>query len=552
METLKLAIVTDIHHGPTRYTKQGAAALPLLQTVGQRIAAGKADLIVDLGDRISNVDHDTDAGLMRDVMSVFGGLDKPRAHLLGNHDLHYLTRAENEAILGRPLGSHSQDLKGRHLVFWQIDLSGRFPDSPIPSDADLDWLRRDLANTTLPAVIFTHVPLDSEAMTGNYYFQNNTASATLRHTQAAREIIEASGKVILCVAGHVHRNHNTTIDGIRYLTVQSLAESYTTEGAASGAWAEIEIDEQVRWTVHGADPMRYEVPVRGLNAHWTQPLPSFDILRLKNSIADAGHPVRGVILDMDGVLFRGDEPIEGSAAAVRDLQDRGIRVVCLTNNARRTPVEYARKLGGFGIAVDPADIITSGMAVARYLMAQGVAPRVHIVGSATLRDTVLSAGAVESDDPEYVVAGIESGLKIADLTPAVRHLANGAVLLASNADAVIPTPHGPEPEAGPVVAFLEAASGRTATVLGKPHAAIFHLAVERLGIAKDETVMIGDTPETDIAGGFAAGLRTFLVESGNAVSGADVRHEPTARFADLRSAAEFLLDGAAVPDHRKA
>lgn len=546
METLKLAIVTDIHHGPTRYTKQGAAALPLLETVRDRIAASDTDLVVDLGDRISNVDHDTDAGLMRDVMSVFAGVTGARAHLLGNHDMHYLSRAENEAILGRPLGSLSQDMKGRHLVFWQIDLSGRFPDRPIPSDADLDWLRRDLANTTLPSVIFTHVPLDGEAMTGNYYFQNNTASATLRHTQAAREIIEASGKVILCVAGHVHRNHNTTIDGIRYLTVQSLAESYTTEGAASGAWADIEIDDQIRWTVHGGDPMRYEAPVRGLNAHWTPPLPSFDILRLKNSIADAAHPVRGVILDMDGVLFRGDHPVEGSADAVRALQDRGIRVVCLTNNARRTPAAYAQKLLGFGIEIDPADIVTSGMAVARYLKAQGGAPRVHIVGSATLRDAVLAAGAVESDDPEYVVAGIEAGLKIADLTPAVRHLANGAILLASNADAVIPTPYGPEPEAGPVIAFLEVASGMTATVLGKPHPAIFHLAVERLGIAKDEVVMIGDTPETDIAGGFAAGLRTFLVESGNAVRDSALTHEPTARFADLRAAAAFLLAGPAA------
>ena len=147
MESLKLAIVTDIHHGPTRYTKIGAAALPSLRDVCARITASGADMLVDLGDRISNADHDTDAGLMRDVMAVFEPLALPRAHLLGNHDTHYLLRAENEAILARPLDSYSIDLKGWHLVFWQIDLSGRFARNALPTDIDLEWLRADLSST---------------------------------------------------------------------------------------------------------------------------------------------------------------------------------------------------------------------------------------------------------------------------------------------------------------------------------------------------------------------------------------------------------------------
>ena len=398
----------------------GASALPLLERTLVQITASDADLVVDLGDRISNVDHDTDLGLMRDVISAFGQLSIPRVHLLGNHDLHYIAQNENEAILGRPLKSHSQDLKGRHLVFWQIDLSGEFSDNPIPNEMALEWLRSDLENTSLPAIIFTHIPLDDAAMIGNFYFQNNIASATLRHAQRAREVIESSGKVILCIAGHVHWNHASTIDGVRYITIQSLVESFTTESAASGAWAEINVDDQIRWSVHGGDPLYYEAPVRGMNSHWTQPLPSFDVLRYRNSIADANHEILGVILDMDGVLFRGDQPIEGSADAVREIQSCGIRIVCLTNNARRTPEEYRKKLRGFNIELEASNIVTSGMAVAHYITAQGDAPKVHVIGSATLRETILAAGAVESDAPDYVVAGIDANLKLANLTPAWR------------------------------------------------------------------------------------------------------------------------------------
>jgi len=540
MNTLKLAIVSDIHHGPTRYTKVGAAALPLLRDVCDRVTASGADMLVDLGDRISNADHDSDRELMSEVAAVFEPMDLPRVHLLGNHDMHYLSKVENESVFGRPLGSHSVDLKGWHLVFWQLDLSGRFPDNPLPADIDLEWLRADLASTTLPAVVFTHVPLDGASMTGNYYFQNNPASATLRHASRALHVISSAGNVVLCVAGHVHWNNVSSIDGIRFLTIQSLAESFTTEGEASGAWAEIELSDRLTWRVHGADPVEYEAPIRGLNHHWVPPLPSFDILRHGKTIAAADAPVRGVLLDMDGVLFRGDTPIEGAAGAIQDMRSKGIAIACLTNNARRTAGEYAAKLNSFGIEIDAKAIVTSGMAVAGYLSGRDTAPKVHVVGSDTLLRTLLDVGAVQSETPDYVVAGFDLALTVADLAPAIRHIANGAVLIASNGDVVIPTPQGPEPEAGSIVAFLEAATGTKALVLGKPRPEIFDLALQRLAVARDEVVMIGDTPATDIAGATAAGLRSFLVESGNPIAADGDQFEPTGRFADLRAVANHL------------
>lgn len=541
-DMLRIALVTDIHHGPTRYTKQGAQALPMLKTFAQEAARGDFDLVVDLGDRITNVDRETDLRLEEEVEAAFAPITAPRVHILGNHDLHYLSQADNEAVQGRSLDSHSMDLKGRHLVFWQLDLSGKFDQTEVPSQADLDWLRTDLAGTTLPAIIFTHVPLHDGAMVGNFYFHNNAPSASLRHTAQARQIIEAAGNVVLCLAGHVHWNDSATIDGIRYLTLQSLTESYTTHGEASGAWAEIEIDDQdVRWRAHGGDPLRYEAPLRGRNMRWVPPLPPFPILRAQENIATADAPVQGVILDMDGVLYRGTDAIAGSAEAIGALRDAGLRIVCLTNNARRTPQDYAAKLAGFGIEMDPADIITSGMAVAHYLITQTAAPKVHVAGSDALRQILLNAGAVESDAPDYVVAGIDLDMMIADLTPAIRHIANGAELIGSNADAVIPTAAGPEPEAGPVVAFLEAATGHKATMLGKPKPDIYDLALERLELERDAVIAIGDTFETDIAGATAASLRSILVASGNSASDATGEPEATFRFADLRAAAAFLV-----------
>lgn len=541
-EPLRLAIVTDIHHGATRYTKLGEHALPLLEGFRDQVERGRFDLVVDLGDRITNVDREADLRLEEEVEAVFAGMDTPRMHLLGNHDLHYLTAAENEAIQNRSLASQSIDLKDRHLVFWQLDLSGKYGDAALPSQEDLDWLRDDLAATTKPSVVFTHVPLHGGAMTGNFYFQNNTPSTTLSHAAEARAIIEASGTVVLCVAGHVHWNDSATIDGIRYLTLQSLTESYTTQGEVSGAWAEIELSgETVRWRAHGGDSLNYEAPLRGRNMRWVPPLPDFRQIHAQERIADRDAPVRGVILDIDGVLYRGAEAIEGSADAVAALRAAELKVICLTNNARRTPQDYAAKLAGFGIEIDAADILTSATAVARHLAAQQSAPKVHIAGSAALRQTVLEAGAVESETPDFVVAGIDLDLTLADLTPAIRHIANGAQLIGSNGDAVIPTASGPEPEAGPVVAFLEAATGSKATVLGKPKPEIYEMALERLGLDRDAVVAAGDTFETDIAGAMEAGLRSILVASGNSTADAEGEPEPTVRCADLAAAADFLL-----------
>lgn len=227
--TLRLAIVADIHHGRSLGTKKGHAALSLLTSVRDRIDPLGLDLIVDLGDRINNIDHKTDLGLMRDVADVFDTFGTPRAHLLGNHDNDALTRQDVERVMGVPFTSHSLNLSGYHLVFWNANTHLRAEHGFSFAPGDLDWLREDIASTTLPTIVFSHVPLDNGSMIGNYYFENYFSnSAHYDQGHLARDIIERSGRVVLCVSGHTHWNARNTIDGVHYVTVQSLTESFTT------------------------------------------------------------------------------------------------------------------------------------------------------------------------------------------------------------------------------------------------------------------------------------------------------------------------------------
>lgn len=276
--TLRLALIADIHHGPDIGTKIGSAAVPLMRDVLPELKAVNADAVIELGDRINDVDHDADIALQREVAEHFGLAGLKAAHLLGNHDNHQISRAEAENAFQRSFDSHSFDANGFHIVIWnahsrlaytrasQVTAETRgFHFAP----GDLDWLRDDLAATDLPTVICTHAPLDGGSMVGNYYFETLPQfGGYLEDGPAAREIIERSGKVVLCLAGHTHWNAVNVIDGIPYVTIHSLTESFTTNGKPTGAWGVAEIGENVDVQVFGRDPARFILPRRDLHSHW--------------------------------------------------------------------------------------------------------------------------------------------------------------------------------------------------------------------------------------------------------------------------------------------
>jgi 3',5'-cyclic-AMP phosphodiesterase len=274
---LRLAIITDIHHGEPKLTKRGDLALGLLDQFMGFCADYGPDMILELGDRINDQDRETDRRLLGEVAAKFQGLNTPRAHLDGNHDSDFLLPEDNADALG--MGGHaSRDVNGYHLVFWNASTKIPRPEPFRASEADLAWLKQDLAATDLPTLIFSHVPFSGASMTGNYWFQNNPEHATYPNAAEIRSIVEASGTVILCVAGHVHWNTLHTVGGIPHITIQSLTESFTTGGEAAAAWATLEIGGgEVRWQTFGLDPIQVTVRQRLQNAHWQPPLPPFPI-----------------------------------------------------------------------------------------------------------------------------------------------------------------------------------------------------------------------------------------------------------------------------------
>ncbi|CAN5859894.1 HAD-IIA family hydrolase [soil metagenome] len=254
-------------------------------------------------------------------------------------------------------------------------------------------------------------------------------------------------------------------------------------------------------------------------------------------------PYAGVVLDLDGVCYRGDEAIEGSRDAVDALRAAGIGVIYATNNATRTPEQSAGKLRDLGFSAAPDEIMTSAVAAAD-LLEPGT--RCMVIGMQGLRDAVTARGCELVDDPaatDVVLTGLDSDLTYDKLVRGTRALLAGARFIASNADRSYPAADGISPGAGVIMVALETATGRSAEIAGKPEATLFEAAAARL--PDGNVLMIGDKVETDIAGAAALGWDTGLVLTGvtDAESARDADPAPTYVADDLAALVRTLLDG---------
>lgn len=544
-DALKLAIVTDIHHGADTGTKRGSAALPLLRRFIAFADDWEPDAVLDLGDRVSDVDRATDRTLLAEVAAEFAAVRQPRYHLLGNHDVAFLSADDNASALGSDVRHRSVVINGWRLVLWQADTFIHRPQGFRLRRSDLDWLHAELAASAEPVLLFSHVPLGGGSMVGNYYFQENPQYGSYFADGAEiRRVIVDSGKVKLCAAGHVHWNALHTVDGIPFLSMQSLTETCTT-GDPAAAWSTLEIaDGEALWHSHGLDGsvMTLRLPKDG--ERWAGILAPFDQRSKPIRVTGGLEGIDGFILDMDGVLNRGDQEMPGAATFMAELARARVPHVLLTNNARATPEGYAAKLRRFGIAVAPEQILTSGMITAAHLARAG-ARSVAVFGPAALHEALFGAGLVASERPDVVVVGIDDDLSIRDLRVAVQLAADGARIMVTNPDPVVPGPAGSEPETGSVRAFLEAALGRSVQSVGKPHRLAFDLALDRLGLPASRVMVVGDTLETDIAGAVAAGMRSVLVNTGNRSGLRDGVPQPTLQVADLSELTVLLRRAAA-------
>lgn len=270
MSKVRLAIVADIHHGANHGTKLGESALPLLARFREWCAATSPTLAVELGDRINDRDAQHDARLTREVADAFARFPAPITHLLGNHDCFALARAGAEAAFQQSFASHSRDLDGFHLVFWNADTALHRGRGFVATQQDLDWLVADLAATDLRTVVFSHLPLDGGAMTGNLYFEEGVALGLGGYANArdVQRVLEASGKVVLCIAGHTHWNALAFVDGTAYVTVPSLTDAFMTWPKPAAAWAMCELGDDIFVRVAGEAPVEYRLPMKGIGHHW--------------------------------------------------------------------------------------------------------------------------------------------------------------------------------------------------------------------------------------------------------------------------------------------
>jgi 4-nitrophenyl phosphatase len=229
--------------------------------------------------------------------------------------------------------------------------------------------------------------------------------------------------------------------------------------------------------------------------------------------------IDALVLDMDGVLYRGDEALPGAAALFPALREAGVSVILATNNATRSPAEVAAKLARMGIVVPERWILTSASATVAWLGEHAPeGARVYSIGTPSFRAALLALPGVVWDEarPDYVLVGLDPGLTYDKLRSAAVALERGAMFVATNTDAGLPTEGGEMwPGAGAIIAALQTTTGRAPdVVLGKPEPALYNLARARLGTAPAATRAVGDRAVSDFVGGMRAGLPTALVLTG--------------------------------------
>jgi 4-nitrophenyl phosphatase len=230
--------------------------------------------------------------------------------------------------------------------------------------------------------------------------------------------------------------------------------------------------------------------------------------------------ISGAVMDMDGVLWRGDTPLPGMIELFQWLGENNLPFALATNNSSKTPADYVAKLAQLGVSgISKHNIVTAGTATVAYLKQHyPPATTVHIFGMVGLHQIIQKAGFeitnTNDNTPSVVVAGIDFNLSYENLKLATLAIRAGADFIGTNPDKTFPSPEGLLPGTGSMIAALEAATDKKAIIMGKPGTPMFTAALEITGTPPENTIMIGDRINTDILGGIQAGMKTALLFTG--------------------------------------
>ncbi|NOZ82502.1 MAG: HAD-IIA family hydrolase [Euryarchaeota archaeon] len=225
----------------------------------------------------------------------------------------------------------------------------------------------------------------------------------------------------------------------------------------------------------------------------------------------------GYIFDMDGVLYRGSEPVPGAAEAIERLKRKGRRIVFVSNNSTLSREDYAEKIQEMGLPIEERELIPATYATARYVAERYGGRRVYAVGALGLMKELLRAGIRLTQQPakaEVLVTGSDPDISYQKLSNATAMLLRGCPWVSTNADKLYPSEKGILPGTGAVVGALQYITGREPVVIGKPSKPIMEQALEVLGVPKEECLMVGDIIESDVLAGRNVGVDTALVLTG--------------------------------------
>jgi 3',5'-cyclic AMP phosphodiesterase CpdA len=267
---LTLGFLSDLHFGPEarfdgKLRKVSHLAEPLArEALRAMLDEARPDLLVNLGDDLEDESYEADLARYEACQRVLRGAGVPVVNVAGNHDIVHLRRDDLNRAWGRegPL-YYALDHGGYHLVVLHT-VEKKDVDVRIPP-AQLAWLAADLSATTLPTIVLMHHPASEQDLADSRWFSRAPHLALVRERAELRRVLAASGKVRAVFNGHVHRNHVDVIDGIPYVTLQSLVENLEADEparpAATWAWARFD-DERVVVRVRGNDPARYQFELR--------------------------------------------------------------------------------------------------------------------------------------------------------------------------------------------------------------------------------------------------------------------------------------------------
>ena len=225
-----------------------------------------------------------------------------------------------------------------------------------------------------------------------------------------------------------------------------------------------------------------------------------------------------VLLDLDGCVWVGDEPVPGSAEALTELRGAGKAVAFLTNDARRSPEEYVRKLWSLGLRASLEEVVTVGAAIQYELAGRLPGSTAYVIGSSAIFRHVTESGhrivngTEMATSADVVVVAGHDDFDFAELKEATQAVLAGAEMIAAGRDRTFPAADGEWPGTGAIVAALEYATQRTARIVGKPDSLIFRTALDRLGPGR--ALMVGDRLDSDLAGAAGVGIDAAIVLTG--------------------------------------